>query len=150
MEPFLTACLCSLSAAAIILTGAYKNYQDGITGVELTSDAFQKVFPWSPYILAAVIILFALSTIISWAYYGQKGWTYLFGENKKGIIAYQLAFCIIIVIGSTMNLTSIVNFTDAGLLAMAVPNIIAMYILFPDLKNDVRRYCKKHNFGKFY
>ena len=150
MEPFLTACLCSLSAAAIILTGAYKNYQDGITGVELTSDAFQKVFPWSPYILAAVIILFALSTIISWAYYGQKGWTYLFGENKKGIIAYQLAFCIIIVIGSTMNLTSIVNFTDAGLLAMAVPNIIAMYILFPDLKHDIRRYCKKHNFGKFY
>ena len=150
MEPFLTACLCSLSAAAIILTGAYKNYQDGITGVELTSYAFQKVFPWSPYILAAVIILFALSTIISWAYYGQKGWTYLFGENKKGIILYQLVFCIIIVIGSTMNLTSIVNFTDAGLLAMAVPNIIAMYILFPDLKHDIRRYCKKHNFGKFY
>ena len=150
MEPFLTACLCSLSAAAIILTGAYKNYQDGITGVELTSEAFQKVFPWAPYILAAVIILFALSTIISWAYYGQKGWTYLFGENKKGIIVYQLAFCLIIVIGSTMNLTSIVNFTDAGLLAMAVPNIIAMYILFPDLKHDIRRYCKKHHFGKFY
>ena len=151
MEPFLTACLCSLSAAAIILTGAYKNYQDGISGVELTSDAFQKVFPWAPYVLAAVIILFALSTIISWAYYGQKGWTYLFGENnKKSIIAYQLAFCVIIVIGSTMNLTSIVNFTDAGLLAMAVPNIIAMYILFPDLKHDIRKYCKKHNFGKFY
>ena len=150
MEPFLTACLCSLSAAAIILTGAYKNYQDGITGVQLTSEAFEKVFSWSPYVLAAVIILFALSTIISWAYYGQKGWTYLFGENKKGIIAYQLMFCIIIVIGSTMNLKSIVDFTDAGLLAMAVPNIIAMYILFPDLKHDIRAYCKKHHIGKFY
>lgn len=150
LEPFITACLCSLSGAAIILTGAYKNYQSGISGVELTSDAFQKVFEWSPYILAAVIILFALSTIISWAYYGQKGWTYLFGENKKGIRFYQIMFCIIIIAGSTMNLTSIVNFTDAGLLAMAVPNIIAMYILFPDLKKDIRIYCKKHHFGKFY
>lgn len=150
LEPFITACLCSLSGAAIILTGAYKNYQTGISGVELTSDAFKEVFSWSPYILAAVIILFALSTIISWAYYGQKGWTYLFGENKKGIKFYQVMFCIIIVAGSSMNLTSIVNFTDAGLLAMAIPNIIAMYILFPDLKKDIRSYCKKHNFGKFY
>lgn len=150
LEPFITACLCALSGAAIVLTGAYKNYQTGISGVELTSDAFQKVFSWSPYVLAAVIILFALSTIISWAYYGQKGWTYLFGENKKGIIIYQIIFCIVIVIGSTMNLTSIVNFTDAGLLAMAVPNMIAMYILFPDLKKDIRTYCKKHHFGKFY
>ena len=150
LEPFLTACLCLLSGAAIILTEAYKNYQSGISGVELTSDAFQKVFSWSPYILAAVIILFALSTIISWAYYGQKGWTYLFGENKKGIMFYQIMFCIIIVAGSTMNLKSIVDFTDAGLLAMAVPNIIAMYILFPDLKKDIRHYCKKHRFGEFY
>ncbi len=150
LEPFLTACLCSLSGAAIILTGAYKNYQSGISGVELTSEAFQKVFEWAPYVLAAVIILFALSTIISWAYYGQKGWTYLFGENKKGIIIYQIIFCLTIVIGSTMNLKSIVDFTDAGLLAMAVPNIIAMYILFPDLKKDIRHYCKKHRFGEFY
>lgn len=150
LEPFLTACLCSLSAAAIILTDAYKNYQEGITGVQLTSEAFQQVFSWSPYILAAVIILFALSTVISWAYYGQKGWTYLFGENKIGIRFYQIMFCFICIVGSSMNLTSIVNFTDAGLLAMAVPNIIAMYILFPDLKKDIKHYCKKHNFGKFY
>ncbi len=150
LEPFLTGCLCLLSASAIILTGAYKNYQDGISGVELTSSAFEKVFSWSPYILAAVIILFALSTIISWAYYGQKGLTYLVGENKAWIKFYQITFCLIIVAGSMMNLQSIVKFTDAGLLAMAVPNIIAMYILFPDLKHDIRNYCKKHHFGKFY
>ena len=150
MEPFLTACLCTLSAAAIILTGAYKNYQSKILGIDLTSEAFSQVFSWAPYILAAVVILFALSTIISWAYYGQKGWTYLFGENKKGIILYQIIFCIVIVAGSMMNLQSIVNFTDAGLMAMAVPNLIAMYILFPDLKKDVRLYCKKHRFGEFY
>lgn len=150
LEPFITACLCTLSASAIILTGAYKNYTDGISGVELTSAAFEKVFSWSPFILAAVIILFALSTIISWAYYGQKGWTYLFGENPKGIKAYQILFCLIIIIGSMMNLPSIVNFTDAGLFAMAVPNLIAMYILFPDLKKDIKKYCKKHYLGSLF
>lgn len=147
LEPFITGGLCTLTALVIIITGAYKNYTNGISGIELTSSAFEQIVPYSSYILSIVIILFALSTIISWAYYGQKGWTYMFGEGKKRIILYQIIFCSFIVIGSSMNLKSIVDFTDAGMLAMSVPNLIALYILMPDIKEDLKNYCKKHNIG---
>ena len=82
MEPFLdTVIICSLTAFVIIITGEYLNYREGITGVQLTSAAFGGTFSFFPYVLAVVIILFAISTIISWAYYGQKAWSYLFGEG---------------------------------------------------------------------
>ncbi len=145
LEPFISGCMCTLTALVIILTGSYKNYTDGISGIEITSSAFSNVIPYSDYILSIVIILFAVSTIISWAYYGQKGWTYLFGEGKKRILVYQVIFCSFIIIGSSMNLRSIVDFTDAGMLAMSVPNLIAIYFLLPDLKNDLKEYCLKHN-----
>lgn len=148
MEPFIdTVVICTMTALVIIITGTYKNYTDGINGVELTSSAFSTVAPFFPYILAIVIILFALSTVLSWAYYGQKGWTYLFGEGKKRVILYQLIFCTIIVIGSAMNLKSIIDFTDATYLAMAMPNLIALFIMMPEIKKDVIDYCKRHKIG---
>ena len=144
LEPFITACLCTLTALTIVITGSYKNFHEGISGIQLTSSAFESVISWSPYVLAIVIILFALSTIISWAYYGQKGWTYMFGEGKKRVILYQILFCAFIVAGSSINLKSIIDFTDAGMLAMSVPNMIAMYILMRDIKADLKMYCKEH------
>ncbi len=145
LEPFITACLCALTAITIVITESYKDFYEGISGIQLTSKAFSSVISWSPYVLAVVIILFALSTIISWAYYGQKGWTYIFGEGKKRIIFYQILFCSFIIAGSSINLKSIIDFTDAGMLAMAVPNMIAMYILMKDIKYDLKVYCKEHN-----
>ena len=145
LEPFISGCMCTLTAFVIILTGSYKNYSQGISGIEITSSAFSGQVPYFDYLLSLVIILFAVSTIISWAYYGQKGWTYLFGEGKKRILIYQFIFCSFIIIGSSMNLRSIVDFTDAGMLAMSIPNIIAIYFLLPDLKEDLKEYCKKHN-----
>ncbi|MDD3593848.1 MAG: alanine/glycine:cation symporter family protein [Candidatus Gastranaerophilales bacterium] len=145
LEPFITACVCALTAATIIITNAYKNVPQGLSGVELTSGAFSSVLSFSPYILAVVIFLFAFTTIISWAYYGQKGWTYMFGEGKKRIITYQLIFLLFTVVGSSMNLGSIINLTDASMLAMAIPNLIAVYILLPEIKSDLIEYCKKHS-----
>ncbi len=146
IEPFLdTVVVCSMTAFVIILTGAYHNYSDGISGIELTSSAFQSVLPFFPYILAVVIILFALSTTLSWAYYGQKAWTFLVGEGKKRIIFYQLIFCLFIIIGSSMNIKSVIDFTDATYLVMAAPNLLAILLLVKDIKFDLKEYCKKHN-----
>ncbi len=143
LEPFIdTIVLCSMTALVITITGMYTNH-DTLSGVELTSSAFSSVIPFFPYILGVAIILFAISTLISWSYYGLKSWTYLVGEGKKRIIAYQVAFCIFIVIGSSMNLASIINFTDAMMLAMAVPNILGMYILMPEVKQDLMIYWNK-------
>lgn len=146
IEPFLdTVVVCSMTAFVIILTGEYLNYSNGISGVELTSAAFQSVMPFFPYILAVVIILFALSTILSWAYYGQKAWTFLVGEGFKRIKFYQIIFCIFIIIGSSMNIRSVIDFTDATYLVMAAPNLIAIFVLLKDIKFDLKEYCKKHN-----
>lgn len=146
IEPFfVTAVICSMTALVIVITGQYLRYTDGMTGVELTSSAFASVFSFFPIILALVIVLFAVSTIISWAYYGQKAWTYMFGEGFKRIKAYQIMFCCFIVVGSSMNLNSVVDFTDATMLAMALPNLIAIFIMLKEIKSDLIRYCIKHN-----
>ncbi len=146
MEPFFdTIVVCSMTAFVIIITGEYLNYREGITGVELTSAAFQSVISFFPYILAFIIILFAISTIISWSYYGQKAWGYIFGEGFKRTKIYQVIFCIFVVIGSSMNIQSVIDFTDATLLAMAVPNLIALFVLIKEIKNDLIEYCKKHD-----
>ncbi len=145
IEPFLdTVIVCSMTAFVIILTGQYLNYTDGISGVELTSAAFQSVMPFFPYVLAVIIILFALSTILSWAYYGQKAWTFLVGEGKKRIIFYQIVFCIFIVIGSSMNIKSVIDFTDATYLVMAAPNLLAIFVMLKEIKTDLIEYCKRH------
>lgn len=146
IEPFLdTVVVCSMTAFVIIITGEYLNYTDGITGVQLTSSAFASVMPFFPYILALVIILFAVSTILSWAYYGQKAWTFLVGEGNKRIKCYQFIFCLFIIIGSTMNIQSVIDFTDATYLVMAAPNLIAIFVMLKDIKADLIEYCKRHN-----
>lgn len=146
LEPFLdTVVVCSMTAFVIILTGQYQNYTQGISGVELTSAAFEQVMPFFPYVLAVVIILFALSTILSWAYYGQKAWTFLVGEGNKRIKFYQLIFCLFIIIGSSMNIKSVIDFTDATYLVMAAPNLIAIFVLIKDIKATLIDYCKRYN-----
>ena len=89
--------------------------------------------------------MFAMSTLISWAYYGQKAWTFLFGEGKKRVIAFNLIYCLFIIIGSVMNVKSIIEITDAMMISMCVPNIIVLYVLCPEIKRDLADYCKRHN-----
>ena len=144
LEPFITACMCLLSASSLVVTGAYLQFTDGVSGIQITAKAFEGLFWGSDIILAIIVILFAVTTIISWAYYGQKGLTYMFGEKKWLIFAFQIVFCLFIVVGSSMNVQSIIDFTDAGLLAMSIPNIIAIYILIPDIKKDLKAYALKN------
>lgn len=143
IEPLLTGMLCLLTAFVITITNSY-NPGGGISGVQMTSDAFETVMPFFPYVLAIVVILFALSTIISWAYYGQKAWNFLFGEGKKRTLTFQVIYCFIIVLGSVMNLSSVIYITDAMMISMCVPNIITMYILAPEIKKNLAEYCIRH------
>lgn len=145
LETFLTGVLCLFTSLAIVSSGALNQTHIGqISGIELASNAFQKVIPFFPVILSIIAVLFALSTLISWAYYGQKAWTFLLGEGKKRVLTFNLIYCAFIVIGSAMNVQSIINITDAMMIAMCVPNIIVLYILAPEIKRDLKTYCKKH------
>ena len=147
LEPLLTGLVCMLSAGIIITSGVYENYTKGVSGIELTSSAFEATFPWFKYVLSVVVILFALTTLISWAYYGQKAWNYIVGEGKKRTLVYQVIFCVFTVIGSVMNIKTIIDLTDSMMLGMAVPNCLAMYFMAKELKFDLIKYCKKYEVG---
>jgi len=146
LETFLTGVLCLFTSFAIVFSGVLDMSAVGkISGIELASNAFQSVIPFFPIILSIIAVLFALSTLISWAYYGQKAWTFLLGEGKKRVLLFNLIYCLFIIIGSAMNVQSIINITDAMMVSMCVPNIIVLYILAPEIKRDLKDYLERHN-----
>ena len=120
-----------------MFSGACTSATTEISGIELASNAFQSVIPFFPIILSIIAVMFALSTLISWAYYGQKAWTFLLGEGKKRVLAFNIIYCLFIIIGSAMNVKSIIDITDAMMISMCVPNIIVLYILAPEIKRDL-------------
>jgi AGCS family alanine or glycine:cation symporter len=147
-EPFIdTVVICTMTALVIVITGTY-TAGAGMGGVELTSTAFASVFPWFPYVLALAVILFAFSTMISWSYYGAKSWTYLFGESRTMDLVFKLIFCIFVVIGSSMSLGPVVDLSDSAIFAMAIANIIGLYILFPVVKEELRSYWSRLQSGQ--
>ena len=151
LETLLTGILCLLTSFAIVFSGILDQTQVGqISGIELASSAFESVISFFPYILSVVVILFALSTLISWAYYGQKAWTFLVGEGHKRNLSFDVIYCLFIIVGSAMNVASVINITDAMMIAMSVPNIIALYLLSPEIHADFKDYCKRHNVGKLF
>ena len=146
LETFLTGVLCLFTSFAIVFSRALDNTTVGkISGIELASNAFQSVIPFFPIILSIIAVLFAMSTLISWAYYGQKAWTFLLGEGKKRVLTFNLIYCIFVVIGSVMNVKSVIDITDAMMVALCIPNVIVLYILCPEIKRDLKAYLEKHN-----
>ena len=143
LEPFIdTIVICTMTAIVIIITGTYTN-DGGLGGSELTAEAFGSVIWWFPYILTIAILLFAFSTIISWSYYGLKSWTFLFGQNKNTELAYKILLLFFVVVGSTVNLGSVLDFSDMMILAMAFPNIIGLLFLSSEVKEDLKIYLEK-------
>ncbi|MEZ5813393.1 MAG: amino acid carrier protein [Alphaproteobacteria bacterium] len=143
LGPFIdTMVICMLTALVIIISGTHLD-GNGIEGVELTSRAFASGLSWFPYVLFLVVFMFAYSSLISWFYYGVKGFTYLFGSSDVTENVYKLIFSVFIVIGASANLSSVILITDSLVFIMAIPNIIALYILAPELKQDLKAYIQK-------
>ena len=146
LEPFIdTVVVCTMTALVIVITGSID--PTATEGVSLTSRAFASVLPWFPNILLLAVILFALSTMISWSYYGLKSWTYLFGESQLNNIIYKTIFCVFVVIGSVLPLASVFYFSDAMIFAMAIPNVLGLYILAPDIRRDLNDYLSRVKSG---
>lgn len=146
LETFLTGVLCLFTSCSIVFSGVLDMNRVGeISGIELASNAFQSVIPFFPIILSIIAVLFAMSTLISWAYYGQKAWTFLLGEGKKRVLTFNLIYCLFIIVGSVMNVQSVIDITDAMMIAMCIPNVIVLYILAPEIKRDLKDYLAKHN-----
>lgn len=145
LEPFIdTVVICTMTALVIIITNFDHNilvYGDAITeGVELTANAFDSVIPHFSIVLTIAVILFAFSTMISWSYYGMQGWAFLFGRSRRTEMTYKVIFCFFTFLGATISLGSVIDFSDAMIFAMAVPNIIGLVILAPVVKKELKKY----------
>jgi AGCS family alanine or glycine:cation symporter len=144
IEPFIdTVVICTITALVIVISGAYIGV-DGIDGVAMTSRAFESVIWWFPYLLSFAVLMFAISTMVSWAYYGSIAWSYLVGNSRAMDLLYKLVFCICTVIGASVSLNSVIDISDSMFFSMAIANIIGLYMLAPSIKLDLARYLAKY------
>jgi len=154
LEPFIdTVVICTMTALVIIIFnfGGFFEYGgdgtggvliDGIRyeGAGITSIAFHEYIPYSKIFLTIAVFLFAVSTMISWSYYGLQSWKFLFGRGKKADLTYKILFLIFVVIGAAASMGSIWDFSDAMIFAMVFPNMIGLYLLFPVVRQQLTRY----------
>ncbi|MEZ5893438.1 MAG: alanine/glycine:cation symporter family protein [Parvularculaceae bacterium] len=146
LEPFIdTIVVCTITALVVIVTGAYEPYlfHPPERGIEITSAAYASAFSWFPYILLVASMLFAFTTLVSWSFYGAQAAAYIFGPSKKVDVAFKLTLCAVLSLGAAISLSSIIDFIDAMLFGMCIPNIIALYMLLPELKRDIADYNRK-------
>ncbi|MDB2415249.1 alanine:cation symporter family protein [Rickettsiales bacterium] len=150
LEPFIdTIIICFITGLVITVTGVYADNADGaVSGVLLTSNAFSTVVDWFPKVLSVAVVLFAYSTMITWSYYGERCWSYLFG--RKMIVLYQIIFCFGVFIGGVVgDISLIVDFSDLLILSMAIPNLIGVYMLSGDIRRSLDEYVEKLKDKKF-
>lgn len=148
LEPFIdTVVVCTMTALVIIFTG-YSADPEGLEGAALTSAAFSSSLgDWSLYVLTFAVVLFAFSTMISWSYYGLKAWTYMFGETKSAGLVYKFIFLVFVVVGSSVSLGAVIDFSDLMILGMAFPNILGLILMSGEVSRDLKDYFERIKSG---
>ncbi|MCH8173129.1 MAG: alanine:cation symporter family protein, partial [Proteobacteria bacterium] len=106
------------------------------------------VIGWFPYVLMVAAILFAFSTSITWYYYGERSFVYLSNNSGAVKLAYKISFIAALIIGSSMTLNSIFDFAAAMLFAMAIPNMIGLYIMAPEVRRMLKSYLARVKSGE--
>ncbi len=140
LEPFIdTIIVCSMTGLVVVITGAYLD--TSLDGVAMTSAAFGSVIPWFPVVLSIAVFFFAFSTMISWSYYGERCAIYLFGERASQ--PYKFVFLFFIIMGSTIKLGNVLDFSDLMILGMAFPNILGLFLLSGKVRGALDDYWTK-------
>lgn len=149
LEPFIdTVVICTMTAFVILVTGAYDNPMAG-EGVQMARYAFSTKLSWFPAILSVSVLLFAYSTMISWSYYGEIGWTYLLGHGRATVLTYRFLFLFFTVFGCMMSLGNVLDFSDFMFLSMVFPNIAGGIWLSRKVKRRLNDYMAKLKAGEF-
>ena len=156
LEPFIdTVIICTMTALVIIIFNGDQtifNYGgengivmiDGVAaeGAAITAAAFANYISFSGPFLTIAVVLFAISTMISWSYYGLQSWMFVFGKSKISDYTYKILFLLFIVIGAAGDMSAVWTFSDAMILALVFPNMIGLFFLFPKVKEELQRYLK--------
>jgi len=146
-EPFIdTVIICTMTALVIVITGVYdapeyESLRATAQGAALTSVAFSTISPLFSTILTLSVVLFAFSTAISWSYYGERCWVYMFGDQYS--LFYKVIFLGFSVIASVASAANLLEFTELLVLGMAFPNLIGLYLLSDKVKVALGQYTQK-------
>jgi AGCS family alanine or glycine:cation symporter len=149
--PFIdTVIICLMTAMVCMITGAYQapEFQgqgEWVVGAKMTAAAFESFIPGSRYVLSGAVMLFAYSTMVSWSYYGERAWEYLFGA--RATLIYRVIFVCFVFIGSVTALKNVLDFSDMMILGMAFPNIIGGVILSPQIRATLQDYWTRLKAG---
>ena len=137
LGPFIdTILVCTMTALAILVTGAWKSKADGVT---LTANAFESTFSeLGNYILLACVFVFSISSLFSYSYYGTKCLSFLAGAHNKK--KYNYIYIISIMLGATTSLSMMINLIDTFFALMAIPTMIGTLILAPKVLKQLNKY----------
>ena len=135
LGPFIdTLMVCTMTALAILVTGAWKTQADGVS---LTAAAFESSFSGiGNYILLACVFVFSISSLFSYSYYGTKCLSFIAGDNNKK--KYNYIYIISIMLGATTSLSMMINLIDTFFALMAIPNMIAILYLGKHITNEMK------------
>lgn len=157
LEPFIdTIVVCTMTGLVIVITGHYEGgamaevaapFAADNNGAGLTSAVFGSEISWFPYLLSAAVVLFAFSTMISWSYYGERCWAWLFGDSSS--IIYRILFLAMVFLGSIITSKNVLDFGDLMILGMAFPNVLGLYFLMGGVNRDLTSYLNKLKKGDF-
>ena len=145
LEPFIdTIVVCTMTSLLIVTTLYYiPDLTKGNEGIAMTSIAFERAISWSPFGIMVAVMLFALSTAISWSYYGMKAFTYLLGESKIVETTFKVIFCAFFALGCAIKIKSVLDFSDALVYVICIPNLLGLYFLAPIAKKELNQYLEK-------
>ncbi len=132
-----TIVIVSFTGLVIVTTGAWKS---DLTGAKLTTQAFSTGLPgdWGGIIVALGLACFAFTTLIGWAYYGERAMDYLVG--RAAVVPYRVLFVAVIYVGANMELKPVWDFADIANGLMALPNLLGLLILSPLVVRETRAF----------
>ncbi len=137
-----TLIVCTLTAMAILITDVWK--ESDSNGVTLTVEAFELAIPgYGGYILTLCATIFAVTSLFSLSYYGEKCFSYLFGAKKKNY--YNYFYVSSIILGAVASLSSIIGLIDGLYAMMAFPTMISALLLSPKVKAAAKKYFRELN-----
>jgi alanine or glycine:cation symporter, AGCS family len=138
-----TIVICSFTGLVILTTGAWTAVDsagDPLTGAALTTAAFSRGLPgqWGGAVVAISLAFFAFSTLLGWAYYGERSMDRLLG--RKAVFPYRLLFIVAIFVGAMVKLQVVWDFSDIMNGLMALPNLVGLLILSGLVARETRQY----------
>ncbi len=134
-----TIIVCTVTGLVLAVTGVLERPElANLNGAAIAIEAFNSSFAGGSYVVSIGLLLFAFSTVIAWAYYGEKCFEYLFGE--KSVIFYRILFTLLVIPGAAIEMGVAWSLADIANGLMAIPNLIALILLSKVIVEETNKF----------